>query len=107
MSSYAKFLKKVQALQKRALRFLCDDYNSPSEEILKKSDKVSMEVNRLRYHCIEIYKSSSNINPNFINQIFQPKETSGIFRNQYKVNLSFPKVNQVSYGEKKSQILRA
>ena len=30
---------------------------------LKKSGKVGMEVNRLMYRCIEIYKSINNINP--------------------------------------------
>ena len=63
MFSHAKSLKKVEALQKRALRFLYNDYNSTLEEILKKSGKVCTEVNRLRYLCIEIYKSINNINP--------------------------------------------
>ena len=54
MFSHAKSLKKAEALQKRALRFLYNDCNSPLEEILKKSGKVCMEVNRLRYLCIEI-----------------------------------------------------
>ena len=39
---HAKSLKKVEVLQKRALRFLYDDYNSPLEEILKKPGKVCM-----------------------------------------------------------------
>ena len=95
MFSYAKSLKKVEALQERALRFLYDDYNSPLEEILKKSGKVCMEVNRLRYLCIEIYKSINNINPNFMKQIVQLRETSRTVRNQYKLNLSVPKVNQL------------
>ena len=46
MFSHAKSLKKVKALQKRALHFLYDDYNSPLEEILKKSGKSCIEVNR-------------------------------------------------------------
>ena len=71
MFSHAKSLKKVEALQKRALRFLYDDYNSPSEEILKKSGKFCMELNRLRYLCIEIYKTINNINPGFMKEIFQ------------------------------------
>ena len=33
-------------------------------------------------------------------QIFQLRETNRTFRNQYKLNLNVPKVNQVSYGEK-------
>ena len=52
MFSHAKSLKKVEALQKRAFRFLYNDYNSPLEEILKKSGKVCMEVSKLRYLCI-------------------------------------------------------
>ena len=100
MFSHTKSLKKVEALQKRALRFLYNDYNTPLEEILKKSGKVCMEVNRLRYLCIEIYKSISNINPSFMKQIFQLRETNRTVRNQYRLNLCVPKVNQVSYGEK-------
>ena len=44
MFSHANSLKKVEALQKRALRFLYDDYNSPSEEILKKSGKFFIKL---------------------------------------------------------------
>ena len=100
MFSHAKSLKKVDVLQKRAVRFLYDDYNSPLEEVLKKSGKVCMEINRLRYLCIEIYKSINNINPSFMKQIFLLRETNRKVRNQYKLNLSVPKVNQVSYGGK-------
>ena len=59
-----------------------------------------MEVNRLRSLCIEIYKTINNFNPNFMKQIFQLRETKRIVQNRYKLNLSVPKVNQVSYGEK-------
>ena len=79
MISRTKSLKKVETLQKRALRFLYDDYNSPSEEILKKSGKFSMELNTLRYLCIEIYKTINNINPSFMKQIFQLRETNRTF----------------------------
>ena len=76
MLSHAKSLKKVEAIQKRALRFLYNDYNSTLEEIPKKSGKVCMEANRLRYLCIEIYKSINNINPSFMKQICQLRETN-------------------------------
>ena len=58
-----------------------------------------MEANRLRYLCIEVYKSINNVNPSFMKEILQLKETNRIVINQYKLNLSVPKVNQVSYGE--------
>ena len=69
MFSHAKSLKKVEA-------FLYDDYNSPLEEILKKYGKFSMELNRLRYPCKEIYKAINRINPSFMKQIFQLFEIS-------------------------------
>ena len=76
MFSHAKSLMKVEALQKRALCFLYNDYNSSLEEILKKSGKVYMEVNRLRYLCIEIYKSINNINPSLEEKQTEQFETS-------------------------------
>ena len=97
MFSHATSLKKVEALQKMALRFLYDDCNYPSEEILRKSGKAYMEVNRLRYLCIEIHKTI-NINPSFMKQIFQLREANRTVRNQYKLNLNVPKVSQISYG---------
>ena len=98
MFSHVKSLKKVEALQKRALRFFCDDYNFTLEEILKKSGKICMEVNGLNYLRPTIYKNINNINPSFMKQIFQLRETNRAVRNQYKLNLSVPKVNQASYG---------
>ena len=100
MFSNAESLKKVEALQKRPLRFLYNDYNSPWEKILKKSDKLCIEVNRFRYLCIEIYKSINNINSSFMKQFFQVRETNRTVRNQYKLNVCVAKVNQDNYGEK-------
>ena len=63
MFSSAKSLNKAESLQKRALRFLYEDYVSSSEELLQKAGKRTMKVNRLTSLCIEIYKSINNINP--------------------------------------------
>ena len=48
MFSSAKSLNKVESLQKRALRSLYEDYVSSYEELLQKTGKVTMKVNRLR-----------------------------------------------------------
>ena len=64
---------------------------------LEKSGKVSTEVNKLMYLCIE---RADNIDPSFMKQIFQIRKTNRIVRNQDKLNLSVSKVNQGSYGEK-------
>ena len=47
MFSSTSWLKKNKNLQKRALRFLYDDYEISYEELLLKSDRATMNVNRL------------------------------------------------------------
>ena len=51
----------------------------------------------LRYLSIE---SVNNIDPSFMKHIFQLRKTNRIVQNQEKLNVSVPKVNQVSCGEK-------
>ena len=75
MFSSAKSVNKVESLQKRALRFLYDSYDSPYESILKLAGKSTMNVNRLRGFCIEISKTLNNINPAFINETFELRKT--------------------------------
>ena len=41
-------LNKIENIQKRALRFLLNDYESDYKTLLKKSNKCTMEVRRLR-----------------------------------------------------------
>ena len=105
MFFHAKSLKKVEVLQKRALRFLYDDYNSPLEEILKKPGKICMYVTRLRYLCMEIYKIINNINPTFMKQIFQLRKTKRTVRNQYKLNSLLPKFIRLVMVKKVSDIM--
>ena len=82
MFSSAKSLNKVESLQKRALRFLYDNYDSSYESILKISGKSTMNVNRLRSLCIEIFKTLNNINPAFMNEIFELRKIDRAIQNQ-------------------------
>ena len=100
MFSSAKSLNKVESLQKRALRFLYEDYVSSYEELLQKAGKETMKVNRLRSLCIEIYKLINNINPTYMNEIFKLRKISRAVRSNYKLNLDVPTINQVSFGGK-------
>ena len=52
----AKSLNKIESLQKRALRFLYNDYSISYGDLLEKAGKVKMSVNRLRNLCAEILK---------------------------------------------------
>ena len=101
MFSSAKSLNKVESLQKRALRFLYDNYDSSYESILKISGKSTVNVNRLRSLCIEIFKTLNNINPAFMNEIFELRKTNVAVRNQYKLNLEVPIINKIGFGNQK------
>ena len=64
-----------------------------------------MNVTRLRSLCIEMFKTLNSINPNFMNDIFDPKQTNRAVRNQYKLNLEVPIINQVTFGAKSIRYL--
>ena len=76
MFSSASLLKKIDNFQKRALRFLSNNYEISYEELLLESDRAIMNVNRLRLLCIEIYKTINNLNPEFMRDLFSLRETS-------------------------------
>ena len=80
MFSSASSLKKIENLQKRALRFLYNDYEISYEELLLKSDRATMNVNRLRIMCTEFYKTINNLNPEFMRDLFSLRETSRLVR---------------------------
>ena len=98
MFSKAKSLNKVESLQKRAFRFLYDNCNSSYESVLKLAGKSGMNVTRLRGLCIESFKTLNNINPAFMNEIFELRKsnTNRAVQNQYKLNLEVPIINQQS-----------
>ena len=58
----ASSLKKVENLQKRALRFLCNNYGISEEELLSKSATSLTNVKRLRARCIELDHIKLSIN---------------------------------------------
>ena len=89
----AKSLSNVESLQKRALRFLYDNYDSSYESFLKLAGKSTMNVTKLRSLCIEIFKTLNDINPVFMNEIFELRKTKMAVRNQYKINLEVPIIN--------------
>ena len=61
-----KFLKKNWNLQKRALRFLLNNYVSTYEDLLDKTDRSSMNVNKIQMLRVEIYKTINTLNIDFM-----------------------------------------
>ena len=102
----ASLLKKIENLQKRALMFLYNNYEISYEELLLKSDRGTMNVNRLRLPCIEIYKTINNLNPEFLRDLFNLIETSRFIPKKYMLNLNIPVHNQVTLIHHKTQKVR-
>ena len=72
----ARSMDKIEKIQERELRFLHDDHGSSYEELLGKSQQCTMHVNRLRYLCIEIFKTVNLLNPEFMQNIFETRASN-------------------------------
>ena len=79
--------------------FLYNDHETSYEELLLKSDRATMNVNRLRILCIKFYKTINNLNPEY-ERLFSLRETSRLIREKYVLNLNIPVHNQVTFGSK-------
>lgn len=64
MLANAKSVHEIEAIQKRALCFMLNDYESAHEDLLKRSRKLNMNLERARTLCIGINKTINNLNPN-------------------------------------------
>ena len=102
--STGKSLKKIESLQRGALRFLYSDYSISYEGLLEKAGKAKMSVNRLRTLCVEIYKTINKLNPEFMNNIFTVKVNKRLVRHQYKLNFETPELSQITFGGKSLKV---
>ena len=94
--STQKQLQIMEKIQERVLRFLHNDYKSDYSTLLKISGSVSMEVKRMRYLCLEIYKTLNNLSPNYMKDIFQVQQSAYSSRRPH--NILVPRVNQTKFG---------
>ena len=63
-----------------------------------------MNVERLRFLYVKIYKTTNNLNPSFMKQIFELRETKRNVREKYWLILNIPNYNQVTFGKKSLRI---
>ena len=62
--------KKVEKIQERCLKIILNDYSSSYEDLLRKSENVTMEIKRFRTLAIEVFKILNDLNPKFMKEIF-------------------------------------
>ena len=87
---------RISQLHKRALRVLHNDNTATFEDLLEKSEKVTVHCSNLQKLMIEIYECTNYIGPLVLTEFFTTKEISYAFRIK---NLQIPKVKTSSYGQ--------
>ena len=93
-----KSTRKMENIQKRALRFLTDDKLSNYTELLHKTKIPSQTLQRLKYIAIEIFKCLNNLNLSFMSKMFNVKENKYDMRKSRLLEL--PVFKTVSYGKR-------
>ena len=71
--STRKQVKKIEKNQERVLLFIHNDYETDYPSLLKTNKSVTMEVKRMRYLSIEIYKTLHCLNPQYMKKIIPIK----------------------------------
>ena len=68
MLTSTSLLSKLEGIQKRALRFVLDNYTSDYVELLDKENVPGMTMMAMRYLSIEVYKCINGINPKYLKE---------------------------------------
>ena len=85
---------------------MLSDYESSYNELLRLSGNCAINVRLKRNLCVEIYKILNDLNPSFIQEIFETRKTKRAVRERYKKNLEIPRVNQALFGTKNLRFYR-
>ena len=94
---YDHTLSVINQLHKRVLRVLQNDYTVTFEDLLEKSEEVTVHCSNLQKLMIEIYEFTNYIGPAVLAEFFTTKEISCDLR--IKNRLQIPKIKTSSYGQ--------
>ena len=94
----AKDKHKVEKMQERTLRFVYSDYCSSYSELLDKAETYTLELRRIHFICTEIYKTTNNFGPEYMNSLVVPNQSH--YSSRRPLNLFVPRNNQTTYGLK-------
>ena len=93
----ARDADKLEALNKRILRFILGDYSSPYNTLLSKVSSTSLFNKRIQNFLILLYKSLFFTHfPTYMKNMFSPRSSSYDLRGNYILSLSKPKTT--TYG---------
>ena len=90
-------IKKLERIQKRALRFVLEDFTSDYDTLLTNANTDTILISRLKLVAIELYKCINAINVPYLNYMFKVKENKLGLRHQKNVVQS--RSNTIKYGK--------
>ena len=94
---------KIEKIQERALRFICNNGKKNYDDLLKDQRKCKMKIKRMRTLATEIFKTLHHLNPIYMEEIFYKSKHRRSQRRPYDINV--PKYNQTKYGRKSLRVL--
>ena len=63
-------ITKQEKIQEIGLRFLLENYESDYDHLLSLANKTTLDVRKLKFLAIEIFKTINSLNPSFMKEIF-------------------------------------
>ena len=99
----AKSKRKIEKIHERALKLSSNDVTNSYEEMLQKLGKCTMEQDRLKKLCIEIYKTLHDLNAPYMKSLFYKSLNRTSKRLKHNINVA--KHNQANFGTKSLRVL--
>jgi hypothetical protein len=89
---------KIQAIQKRGLRYVFDYYDNDIKDLMRSKEKTSLYVIRLRKLLLFVYDVLNENTPAFLYGLFKKHDTTYDLRDENRVEL--PRYHSITYGKK-------
>jgi hypothetical protein len=89
--------KKIEKIQKRALRFIYDDFQNSYEFLLEKSKLPSLKTHRIRTIALETFKIINKKSPLFSQDLVIIKNNS--YNIRYTNTAEVPRPRTSNYGK--------
>ena len=90
-------IRKMEKIQERALRLMHNNLTASYEELLEMSRQSTLHIKRIRLMALEVFKSIHNLNPAFMNTLFECKTLMHDLRDTHK--LVIPSFKTIRYGK--------
>ena len=94
--------RKLERIQKRALRVIYKSHSATYEELLKRADIPSLYNRRLQDITVLMYKVKHSLVPDCVSELFVRKGSAHSLRNS---DFVLPRFETIRYGKHSSDIL--